>query len=103
MDNYKEQYTNKKGDKRIEIEMVTYCFPCWLLWTPPTSKYHYWTFLLDKMLFKSFNNKNTTTEKKRQEQIPKEEKKGKNIRDIVFIIMKKRDKNKYQKKKKELK
>ena len=41
-ENYKEQYTNKKkGDKRIEIEMVTYCLPCWLLWTPTTLKDHY--------------------------------------------------------------
>ena len=65
MENYKEQYTNNKRRQRIEIEMVTYFLSCWLLWTPPTSKYHYWKLMLDKTLFKSFNNKNTTTEKKR--------------------------------------
>ena len=41
MENYKEQYTNKKGDKRIEIGMFTYFLACWLHWTPPTSKDHY--------------------------------------------------------------
>ena len=39
MENYKEQYTNKK--RRQRIEMFTYCFACWLHWTPPSSKYHY--------------------------------------------------------------
>jgi len=39
------------------------CVPCWLHWTPPTSIDHYWTLMHHKTLFKSFNNKNTTTEK----------------------------------------
>ena len=32
--------TTKKR-QRIEIEMVTYWLPCWLLWKPPTSKHQY--------------------------------------------------------------
>ena len=61
--------------------MVTYCLACWLHWTPPTSKDHYWTLMHIETLFKSFNNKITTTEKQRdKEQIPKRKKKiGNNI------------------------
>ena len=74
MENYKEQYTNNKRRQRIEIEMVTYWLPCWLHWTPPTSKHHYWTLMPLEMLFKPFSNKNTE--------------------------IKKRDKNKYQRRRK---
>ena len=35
MENYKEQYTNNKRRQRIEIEMFTYCLPCWLRLTHP--------------------------------------------------------------------
>jgi len=37
-------YTKKRREK-IEVEMVTYCFPCRLDWTPPTLKHHYWTLM----------------------------------------------------------
>ena len=75
IENIQEQYKNKRK------ELVTYFLPWCLHWTPPSSKYHYWTLMHDKTLFKSFNNKNTTTEKKRdKEQIPTWNKKiGNNI------------------------
>jgi len=44
MENYKEQYTKKETNNWNW--MVTYWYTCWLHWTPPTSKDHYWTLML---------------------------------------------------------
>ena len=52
-----------KGDKELKL-IATYCFACWLHWTPPTLKYHYWTLMLVETLFKSFKNNNTKRKKR---------------------------------------
>ena len=50
------------------MKLVTHFVACWLHWTPPISKDHYWTLLHLKTLFKSFKNKITTTEKQRDKE-----------------------------------
>ena len=67
----------KKEDKELKL-IVTYLIAFVLRVTPPTSKDHYWTLMLYKMLFQAFNN-NNTTRKKREAQIKRKKKIGNNI------------------------
>ena len=59
--------------------MVTYLLSCWLHWTPPTSKDHYWTLMREKTLFKSFNNNNTKRKKRDKNKYQRKKKIGNNI------------------------
>ena len=75
---------------------------CWSRVRRPTSKHHYWTLMLYKTLFKSFNNKITTMENKRQRTNTKRKKKiGNNILVWNSLLDTKMENCKEQYKKKE--